>query len=347
MIKHIRRGLMFLPLLLATAAAAQNPPEKIPASAAPYANDPDIVRFAVFSDRTGGARQGVFEDAVKKMDLLLPEFVINVGDCIEGYTQDAEQLAREWNEFDAMVAKLPQKYYRVPGNHDLSFPEAVAQWHQRYGRTYYHFMYKNALFLVLDTEDPQGPAVPAGFAQKHAELKKFEAAATTQALQREYHLRFREFVKEVDHYMKAMISQEQYDYFARVLDEHKNARWTFVFMHKPAWMEPYRNERFLALEKLLGARPYSVFAGHTHTYHQEQRNGRQYVVMATTGGEVIDPFSPQAFDHIALVTLDNTQPRIANIKTEAIYDEKGWRPPLKNGIDQMRTDLGIEAPAAQ
>jgi hypothetical protein len=320
---------------------AQAEPSQLPVTEKPYAGAADTLRFAIFSDRTGGARQGIFEDAVKKMSLLLPEFVINVGDCVEGYTQDADQLNREWDDFDRIIAQLPMKYYRVPGNHDLSVPMAIERWHQRYGRTYYHFVYKDALFLVLDTEDPVPPPPPAALYNRYLELEKVRVAATTREQQRDYFLKKRDFVSDVDHYMKAMISAEQYDYFAKVLADNKNVRWTFLFMHKPAWRQPYANDRFLALEKLLADRPYSVFAGHMHEYHHEVRNGRQYVVMATTGGEVLDPFSNQVFDHIALVTLDDRGPRVANLKTDGIYDEKGWVPPLKNGIDQLKAGLGI------
>ena len=43
-------------------------------------NDPDNFQFAIVTDRTGGHRPGVFEDAVHKLNLLQPEFVMSVGD---------------------------------------------------------------------------------------------------------------------------------------------------------------------------------------------------------------------------------------------------------------------------
>ena len=48
-------------------------------------NDPDHFQFAIVSDRAGGHRPGVFMDAVNKLNLLQPEFVMSVGDLIEGY----------------------------------------------------------------------------------------------------------------------------------------------------------------------------------------------------------------------------------------------------------------------
>ena len=49
-----------------------------------FLDDPQEFQFAIVSDRTGGARKGVFERAVKALNLLRPEFVMSVGDLIEG-----------------------------------------------------------------------------------------------------------------------------------------------------------------------------------------------------------------------------------------------------------------------
>ena len=57
-----------------------------------FQNDPDNFQFAVIGDRTGGGRPGVLPAAVDLLNLLRPEFVVNVGDLIEGYVQDEAQL---------------------------------------------------------------------------------------------------------------------------------------------------------------------------------------------------------------------------------------------------------------
>src|SRR4051794_30981930 len=54
-------------------------------------------RFAVVSDRTGGHRPGVFPRAVRMINMLQPEFVMSVGDLIEGHTVDPGQWALEWS----------------------------------------------------------------------------------------------------------------------------------------------------------------------------------------------------------------------------------------------------------
>src|SRR2546421_7210353 len=62
-------------------------------------NRPEEFRFAFVTDRTGGARPGVFERAVAQLNLLQPEVVVSVGDLIEGSDKPAE-LDRQWTEFE-------------------------------------------------------------------------------------------------------------------------------------------------------------------------------------------------------------------------------------------------------
>ena len=116
-------------------------------------NNPDNFQFAIVSDRTGSHRPGVFASAVEKLNLLKPEFVISIGDLIEGYTEDEDELARQWDEFDGLVNKLQMPFFYVPGNHDISNELMAKKWHQRFGPGYYHFIYRNVLFLCLNTED--------------------------------------------------------------------------------------------------------------------------------------------------------------------------------------------------
>lgn len=117
-------------------------------------NDPNCFQFAIVADRTGGQRPGVFEDAMEKLNLLQPEFVMCVGDLIEGKTEDRAQVNREWNELVGFVERLEMPFFFVLGNHDLSNDVMVDVWRERFGRPYYHFVYRDVLFLCLDTEDP-------------------------------------------------------------------------------------------------------------------------------------------------------------------------------------------------
>jgi predicted phosphodiesterase len=117
-------------------------------------NDPEQFQFAVVADRTGGHRDKVFSRSVLQVNLLQPQFVMSVGDLIEGYTTKEETIQGEWDEFDGYVKKYEMPFFYVAGNHDLSNKVMVAKWGERYGKRYYHFLYKNALFLCINCENP-------------------------------------------------------------------------------------------------------------------------------------------------------------------------------------------------
>jgi len=128
--------------------------EKKPWTSLDALNNPDAFQFAIVTDRTGGHRDGIFEDGVKKLNLLQPEFVMSVGDLIEGYTEDLAEIDKQWVEFTGFTAQLEMPFFYVPGNHDISNNVMREEWDKRFGRSYYHFIYKNVLFLCLNSEDP-------------------------------------------------------------------------------------------------------------------------------------------------------------------------------------------------
>ena len=133
--------------------------EKKPWTHLEVKNDPANFQFVVVTDRTGGHRQGVFMEGVERINLMQPEFVMSVGDLIEGYTEDQARLDTEWNEFNGFVAQLEAPFFYLPGNHDISNPMMTEDWIKRYGRTYYHFVYRDVLFLCLNSEDPPSSQV--------------------------------------------------------------------------------------------------------------------------------------------------------------------------------------------
>ena len=114
---------------------------------------PEQFQFAIVTDRTGGHRPGVFPTGIKKLNLLQPEFVMSVGDLIEGYTRDTVQLNAEWKEFMGFIDKLEAPFFYVPGNHDITNEVMEEKWKELFGVSYYHFVYKDVLFLCLNSED--------------------------------------------------------------------------------------------------------------------------------------------------------------------------------------------------
>ena len=118
-----------------------------------FNNAPGNFQFAIISDRTCCEREGVIFDAVKKLNLLQPEFVMSVGDLIEGYTENRKQVVAEWEEFDMFVDMLEMPFFYVAGNHDYTNPVMADIWKERLGKSYYHFTYQDVLFVMLNSND--------------------------------------------------------------------------------------------------------------------------------------------------------------------------------------------------
>lgn len=116
-------------------------------------NGTNTFRFVVMSDRTGGYKPGEWEQAVAEINLIKPDFVICVGDLIEGYTSNRTEHVHMQNEIEAMIRKLKAPFYMCPGNHDMSNPIMYKGYVARYGvdgKPYYSFNYRNSHFVVLD-----------------------------------------------------------------------------------------------------------------------------------------------------------------------------------------------------
>ncbi|MEO1010060.1 MAG: PA14 domain-containing protein [Bacteroidota bacterium] len=154
---------LLLLLMSATPLLAQQEPfsspletQQKPWTDKPFYNDPNNFQFVIVSDRTGGHRKGVFGDAVAKINQLYPEFVLSVGDLIEGYTKDQALMDEQWAEFQTILDPLAFRFFYVAGNHDYSNKTMGEQWDKRFGANYYHFIYKDVLFLVFNTNDGDG-----------------------------------------------------------------------------------------------------------------------------------------------------------------------------------------------
>jgi len=130
-----------------------------------FKNDPICFQFAIVGDRTGETNPGVFEQAIEKLNLLQPEFVITVGDLIQGFQSQEEPVRTEWDELENIVRQLDAPFFFVPGNHDISNSVMAEVWRRRFGPAYYHFIYRDVLFLCLNTEDPS----PAHISQEQVD----------------------------------------------------------------------------------------------------------------------------------------------------------------------------------
>ena len=272
--------------------------------------------FAIFSDLTGGERDGIFEIAVAQLNLLRPELIINVGDLIEGDSKDEAGLAVEWDSFDQRARSAIAPVFYAGGNHDLTGEMLRDVWTNRYGPTYYHFVYRNVLFLVLDTEDNTPERMQEIFNLRNEAIAIYDAEGEEAFSQTEY--------ARLPERSAGNIGAEQTAYFQQVLADNPDTRWTFVFLHKPAWQKE-GEQSFRTIENALGDRPYTVFFGHFHVYSHEERNGRDYIGLATTGGEQYPQYG-RSTDHVTLVTVSDSGVNIANLLMAGILDKTGRIP---------------------
>lgn len=292
----------------------------------------DSLRFVVIGDRTGQHRPGIFEKALAQVDQLHPDFVINIGDLIEGNTGDQAQIETEWKEVNGAIDQLHTPFFYVPGNHDLTNDVQRQIWRAKLGADYYHFRYKGALFIILNTEDPPQPKIAR---KKLLEAYGAEAmgkvmgalqgdAAQAEALfAREPKLG--ELATKLRASESVAISTTQIEMVRKALADNPRPSWTFVLMHRPAWK--VASPAFERIEAMLKGRPYTMLAGHFHKYAYERRKEQDYIQLGVTGGMPgAKADDPAAQDHIMWVSLADGAPQISNIRLDGFFDKQGPSP---------------------
>ena len=276
----------------------------------------DKFTFAVFSDLTGGERERIFEIAVAQLSLLRPELIINVGDLIEGGTEDLAEIDAQWNSFDKRADRASAPIFYVGGNHDLTGEVLQGVWDERIGRSYYHFRYMDVLFLVLDTEDNTPERMQEVFEIRERALEVVREQGMEAYTETEY--------ATLPEQKAGNITAEQSQYFLDAIAANADVRWTFLFMHKAPWLREDLTA-FAEVEDALADRPYTLFNGHVHTYEHLERRGRDYIRLATTGGVQFPELGP-SMDHVTLVTVSETGVDIANLRMDGILDKSGHIP---------------------
>ena len=211
------------------------------------------MRFVILGDSQFD-HPDVFERMIHEIELLRPEFVVQVGDLIHGYTYNEEVLRREWDVFRSQIAPLTAPYYPVPGNHDVVTPEAEKVYGETWGadRYYYSFDCGPVHCIVLDSwwgdED--------------------DRVATWQ---------------------REWLAGDLRNHAQRAADRGADLSTTsiFVFVHSPLWRyagdHPGRRD-WDEVHNILREYPVRlVVAGHTHEYVWERRDGIEYVVLNSSG----------------------------------------------------------------
>ena len=256
-------------------------PGAVPWTSKPVIDDPDRFQIAIMTDHTGGHRPGIWMDAVRKLNMLRPSFVMSVGDLVEGFTANRDEALRQWREFEGFVDRLEMRFFFVAGNHDLSNDLLDGLWRDKFGPTWYSFDYKRVHFVCLCSEDPVLRIGDEQLAFLRADLVTHADARHTLVFL----------------HRPLWITAE------RDLAEGRadSTNWKRV-------------------EALLADRPHTVFSGHIHHYVQYQRNGgRQYYALATTGGGSQLRGRPYGeFDHVTWLTMEHDGPQVVNLTLDGV-----------------------------
>lgn len=258
-----------------------------------FFNNPDNFQFAIVADRTGEARKGVFPKAAKKLNLLRPEFVVSVGDLIEGYTKDKAVLQKEWNQFNQFVNYFEMPFFYVAGNHDTGNKELAEVWRDLFGPSYYFFIYKDVLFVIMDTQE---------YRQKENKGKYLSQ-------------------QQID-WVKGVLVQHPNVRWTMLFMHQPLWIYETGDIGLDGKVYPPKKTGFKQVERALQGRNYTVIAGHFHAYTKYIRKNKKYFVLATTGGES-SLRGPEfgEFDHAVWVTMTSKGPVIANLMIDGIYDE--------------------------
>jgi hypothetical protein len=254
--------------------------------------DPQDFQFAIVGDRTGGERKGYFAKAMDALNLLRPEFVMSVGDLIDGGGAQEKDLRRQWDDLEGHLAKLQMPFFHVVGNHDIwtgftgpskARATSIKLWHEYRGtNTYYSFKYKGCLFVCLDSMETHEYYPP-----------------------------------------REAMSEKQLEWAARQFEENANVRWRFIFLHKPL---DFMSDRWLKFERKIAKYDYTVFFGDWHNHVKAVRNGKNYYMVGTTGGgidgRVYNDLRGGYMDSVTWVTMTKKGPVVANLALSGIYNDE-------------------------
>ena len=245
-------------------------------------NAPENFHFVVVSDRTGGNRARIFSQAVEQINLLQPTFVVCVGDLIQGYSKDQAVLAKEWKEFQSYTSKLQMPFFYVPGNHDVANPTEADVWKARFGRQYYHFLYKDVLFLAVNSDDPNED-------KENGKIGK----------------------EQIEYFHKVLKDNAKVRWIFVLV--HKPL-WTQTNLDSNGWLEIEKGLNGRQYTVFAGhIHRYQKFVRQGMNYYQ---------LATTGGGSRLRGLRYGEFDHIAWVTVKkDTDPIIANLMLDGIYPE--------------------------
>jgi hypothetical protein len=145
------------------------------------------------------------------------------------------------------------------------------------------------------------------------------------------------------------MSDTQRAWLEETLQKTKSLKHTFVFIHHPRWVKKtYPGANWDDVHNLLKAsgNVRAVFAGHVHrTRYDGNRDGIDYVTLATTGGSMPGNYPEAGFlHHIDIVSVRPDGVKISMLPVGAVIDPKKYTPELIAEVEGLRgMGLGLTA----
>ncbi len=233
--------------------------------------------FIVFGDNrpTSPARPlpAVLKVMLREIGWIHPDFVINTGDMIVGYSDTVAQAREELLAFirDYLRFAVGVDMLVVPGNHEIRPGDIVEAYRPLFGnKLYYEFTYGNAHFVMVNTNFPK-KVLPKG--RKYGFYNINDGA----------------------HELPMV------DWTRRALEAP--AAHTFVVQHVPLFsaLSPdfgkhprsftTRENRDEELELVLSRGVEAVFAGHEHVVYTRKEKGTFFFTLGGGGAPMYGPVS--------------------------------------------------------
>lgn len=223
-----------------------------------------------------------FKEMLGEINLISPDFVINVGDLIFGYACEEKEVRRQYEDYVSTIKRCLVPYYNVVGNHEIAGEKGEELYEEYLGKLYYSFDYKGSHFIVLDTDIN------------------------------------REIGRRGD---TGTLGDKQYNWLKEDLKKNEDKENLFVFMHKPmfddaqasstCWEDKAERDKVAKLLKEFNVR--MVFAGHIHIYRTFMREGITYYISGGGGAETSYP-EKGGFYHYLLIKVKDKEVKVEVIE---------------------------------